>query len=571
MAKRSELDYAKNFVADAAPTLASVLAIVEAHSDISKARRADMRSAFNAVNKAHGGIGLAAITAEPARLRRTLNEVAPAALGVSQKRWANVRSTLRQALKTAKITRDQFTIRLEGDWASLWGRVLASGDLGLKSGLSRFPRYCQKRGISPREVTSNTLREYEEALCVSDISGNPHAKAASAAQAWNRACERIPDWPQTRVTIENQSNTYALSWSSFPLSLEADVDAWLAETSAEDLFADNAPLRPVADITKRGQKGTLLRMASSAVHAGIDIHSLKHLADLVAIDVVKRALRWVHEHRLDGNVTGTLGNAASVLRNAAKWYVKVTPEHLEVLNRVVRQASPKDTGTITRKNREALEPFKDERTLVKLLQLPRNLMHEAGRARSPRVAATIHETALAVALLTFCPVRASNLLSIELDRHIIRHGKGYKSRTVLHFPADEVKNDQDLAFELPNALVQIIDTFISEHRHELSQHAGKFLFAGRSRAGTVDVSTMSRRITRALQRHVGVRLTFHQFRHLAVLIFGTFHKNDFEAMRLLMGHKSTSTVMKYYAMIETDAVHRAYAAVLKSILDGNHG
>ena len=55
-------------------------------------------------------------------------------------------------------------------------------------------------------------------------------------------------------------------------------------------------------------------------------------------------------------------------------------------------------------------------------------------------------------------------------------------------------------------------------------------------------------------------------RGVACLIYGTFHRNDFEAMRLLLGHTSTSTAIRYYAMIEQDAVHRAYAGILKSLM-----
>lgn len=440
----------------------------------------------------------------------------------------------------------------------------------MKTGLSRFPRFCQKRGIQPDEVTSGTIAAYESALSESELSRDPHNSAGSAARAWNRARKKIPGWPDIELHAENRSRVYALEWDRFPVSLEEDVDSWLSMAGGDDLFSEDGPATPLAPATRKGHKGTILRFASVLVHAGCDPSSLKRLSDLVVVETVKLGLRWLHENRFDQKKTPGLANIAIALKTAARWYVKVDPAHYDALVRIVSQASPRQTGAITEKNRDRLEPLKDTDRLIDFLKVPAELLKLASKAKSPARAATAYETALAIALLTFCPVRAANLLSIELDRHLVRLGRGRKSRTLLCFPASEVKNGQDLTFELPEALVAMIDTFVTVHRSALSDCASPYLFVGRNRTGRLDYSALSRRITTALNVHAGIDLTPHGFRHVACLIYGTMHRNDFEAMRLLLGHKSTSSVIKFYAMIEMDAVHKAYSDVLKTLLGGRN-
>ena len=567
MARQAEEHYARNFLPEGAPTLGDILARIEAHEDLSERSRSELRSAVKCMGEAIGGPGWEGIAADPARLRRKIDKLTARALGPTDPTWANRKSLFRKALQIADITRAQFSVVLNGRWAELWTEVLASKDAGLKAGLSRFPRFCQKKQIQPENVTSATIALYRESLSGADISGDPYKKAACAAQAWNRARTRIPGWPQSRINAENRSNTYSLGWETFP-ALERDVDEWLTVSGGDDLFADDAPVKPLRDSTKQGTKGTMLRIASAAAHAGVEPALLTSLSALVQIDVVKKALTWVHDERLGRKRTGALANMASALRNAARYHVKVGAEHLEALRRIVSQARPDDTGTMTEKNRAALEPFKDIGTLIELVRLPGALIDAAAKAKSDKARATRYETALAIALLTFCPVRSENLLGIDLDRHILRMGRGRSARTVLSIAVEEVKNRQDLAFDLPGALVAMIDEFVSTHRPNLASEANRHLFSGRTRSGALDRSALSKRIERAMLRHVGYRLTLHQFRHLAVLIYGRFHQNDFEAMRLLLGHKSTSTAIKYYAMINTETVHRAYGSILKSIAAG---
>src|SRR5438552_3481003 len=81
-------------------SLAEVIERITAHEDLSLNRRQDLSSA---VRRFCQLVGLPpdAIAAEPAAVRRYLNEISPAAGGMTKARWLNVRSLVGKALDLA--------------------------------------------------------------------------------------------------------------------------------------------------------------------------------------------------------------------------------------------------------------------------------------------------------------------------------------------------------------------------------------------------------------------------------------------------------------------------------------
>src|SRR5262245_45606177 len=92
----------KGFVGPAVPTLADVLLAIERVPDRTSQERSDLLSA---VRRVAGVLGLppADVPAHPGFLRQRLAKVAPAAHGLGKRRWANVRSLLRQGLNIAGV------------------------------------------------------------------------------------------------------------------------------------------------------------------------------------------------------------------------------------------------------------------------------------------------------------------------------------------------------------------------------------------------------------------------------------------------------------------------------------
>ena len=111
---------------------------------------------------------------------------------------------------------------------------------------------------------------------------------------------------------------------------------------------------------------------------------------------------------------------------------------------------------LTDKNKRFLRQFDDLNALQRLVQLPERLWAEVKRETRPtyRTLAKAH-AALAIGILIYMPIRPQNLLTLEFERHLfIRTGREAKS--TLELSSGEVKNDMDLAFEIPPQVVKML-------------------------------------------------------------------------------------------------------------------
>jgi site-specific recombinase XerC len=57
-------------------------------------------------------------------------------------------------------------------------------------------------------------------------------------------------------------------------------------------------------------------------------------------------------------------------------------------------------------------------------------------------------------------------------------------------------------------------------------------------------------------------MNVHLFRHFAAYLFLKAHPGDYESVRILLGHRSIMTVIKFYTGLEHAEVFRRYDAVL---------
>jgi integrase len=76
-------------------------------------------------------------------------------------------------------------------------------------------------------------------------------------------------------------------------------------------------------------------------------------------------------------------------------------------------------------------------------------------------------------------------------------------------------------------------------------------------------------IEKTVLKYVGVRLTPHQFRHLAAKIVLDQNPGAFELVRELMGHKNIQTTINFYAGIDTKRAGRAQIELIAKIRRGN--
>ena len=74
-------------------------------------------------------------------------------------------------------------------------------------------------------------------------------------------------------------------------------------------------------------------------------------------------------------------------------------------------------------------------------------------------------------------------------------------------------------------------------------------------------SSLSRGIAAAIEKHVGIKMTAHQFRHLAAHRYLEVRPEDFETVRQLLGHSFGKTT-QIYAGLSGERASRAFGEIV---------
>jgi integrase len=78
-------------------------------------------------------------------------------------------------------------------------------------------------------------------------------------------------------------------------------------------------------------------------------------------------------------------------------------------------------------------------------------------------------------------------------------------------------------------------------------------------------SALTTAIEKTVLRHLGVKLTPHQFRHLAAKVILDANPGAYELVRQMLGHKNMKTTTNFYAGIDTLRAGRAHANLVMEI------
>jgi len=219
---------------------------------------------------------------------------------------------------------------------------------------------------------------------------------------------------------------------------------------------------------------------------------------------------------------------------------------------------------LTAKNETLLRRFDDPRLLQDLIELPDRLWREARRQPAgSRRAFLLFQGALALDLLLHAPLRMENLSALAYDRHL-HWPQGQGKPALLVIGADETKNHEKIDFELSATLADRLWAFRDSIAPQVigSKPSRVFVtWTGMPRGQ----KTLALAIGKIVHRRLGVRLTPHQFRHLAAKIYLDQNPGGFELVRQLLGHKNQKTTVGAYAGINTKRAGRAHAKLLMQI------
>ena len=244
------------------PTFADLLLRVKADKPLPLIIRQNWCWALRTVARAVGKEP-AALPAHPEFLRKSLDRAAPASSGISRAAWNNARSLSGKVLEWAGLASipGHYQAPFTSGWAGLWTKL--PPDTALSFQLSRLLHFASGQGIEPTDIDDEVLEQFHQALVTESIVRNPYEIYRGAAKSWNNAAERIPGWPQQRLTVPSRQKIFSLPWTAFPPTLEADVEAYLRRASGLDLSDDHftRAQRPATIITRLWQ----LRLLATAI------------------------------------------------------------------------------------------------------------------------------------------------------------------------------------------------------------------------------------------------------------------------------------------------------------------
>jgi integrase len=333
-----------------------------------------------------------------------------------------------------------------------------------------------------------------------------------------------------------------------------------------DPLDDGARVRALAPKTLRLRREQIHSAITSAAGAGADVTEWVSLTELVDLENFKSLLRarWSAEgQKLTAYTHGVAGLLITIASEWAK-APSATITKLKTLRRKLGSLAP----GLTDKNKGFLRKFADLRLLQDLVQLPEKLWLKSRRAlASSRRPFIDLQSALAIDILLHVPLRMANLTAMRFGEHL-QWPQGRGKPALLVFHPDETKNAVQMEFELPTDLANRLWVYRTEIIPTVTGTQSDAVFV--SWTGTPrKQETITNAIEKTVLRNLGLKMTPHQFRHLAAQIILDANPGAIEVVRQLMAHKNSKTTMNFYAGINTRRAGRAHADLLISLRESS--
>lgn len=556
------------FANPALPSFADLLERLKQDQVLPKVTRQNWAWAVRTVARA-AAKDPAEIVAHPAFVRNVMERAAFESIGLTRASRNNARSMIGKILEWAGLAKMplHYLVPFEPAWAELRKQLSARTNT-LKFQLDRLFHYCSALGISPHEVDDEVLRAFYDALVGESIVGLPYDVYRRAAKYWNDAVDRIPGWPQQRLTVPSRKERFTHNWDAFPGSLKQDVDAYFDRALGLHL-EDEHFLRAQRPSTVETRHRQLLVFATAIVKSGIVSETLTGLPVLLQPATGAAGLQYLVD-RNGGKSCPQISNIATYLPTLAR-RLDMPDEVIAKLRKMAAKLRVTQRGMSAR-NREALRAFDDEDGVRALVSLSDRIVDEVLKSgRKTYREAKLIQTALAIELLLNAPVRIQNLASIEIDRHLLELGSRSERRVHLRFPAHEVKDTVDLEFPLMAEAVDLLDLYLAVYRPILCKgQDSPFLFPGVRPDRPKWKKSLSTQIKKLVFARTRLVMTAHRFRHAVGKIFLDRNPGQYEVVRLLLGHKDIRTTIAFYAGAETASAIRHYADTILGIRHPEH-
>ena len=543
------------------PTMAQLIAIIQADGQLAAARRANVASSIRRF--------CAALGYEPDQVpanhwyfRRRLERFHPLSAGIAVKRWATIKADIGFALRHAGLVEGKgrgfapHTV----EWLALKERL--PGTM-FDWGFTRFARFCGGKDISPAGVTDAVIGEFRSALERETFKTKPASVIRQLCVRWNKAAMLAADLGIKAVTVPSQRDTYTQPWDDLPERFRRDVDAWLETMSQEaDLLSDVGPIKALRPASIRTYRYNL-RQAFAAFIASSDVpHDLVSLAMLVEPANAKSILKFFLD-RSGRQKTSMIAGIAHVLFLAASTRGGVAQEALDQLRRYRKQMTERRPGLRPRP-REALRPFADPENIKKVLMLPLQI-HERLRKKPEldRNDALLMQAAIELELLLMRPIRRQNLAELRIGETLVRSGR----EMFVVLPSEQVKNAQELDYRIPRESVVLIDFYLKRAIPMLGGSPDGWLFPGAIAGRHKTPDQLYHNFRNTIRRETGLTLYIHLMRHFGARLYLKENPGAFEVVRRVLGHKSLTTTTTSYVSFDDETAVAMFDKLVLRIRD----
>ena len=503
----------------------------------------------------------ALIPARVGAVEARLRQIHHARVGTTLKTLANHKANGRAALRwfAKQHNIPQHGMVLSSDWVAFRSEIGESA----RNRLSNFIRYCSARGIEPNRVCDAVFDEYwhyrtEITGLASDDSARRHIARkwnACMAAGYKAALQRLSEPP-----VQPRAGP---AWDDFPDGLRKDVDAYFAGLTEPHRGFRGRRNRPCQPSTIRSRRAELVAVARMAVRVGVPKDSLISLSALLHPEVVERVIDAYWQKNGSEPKVFTI-NLGWRLLKIARETSGLDPAAIDRLDEIRAALEHYRRSGLTAKNLQLVRQVLTDGVWREVISLPLVLMQQARSVKhdAPTKAAVTAQLAIAIAILTFAPIRVSNLASIELGKNLIRPG-GPDTPYWLVFPYYDVKNRVDLNYPFDQPLTELIDEYVHAFRPALLRVANtEWLFPGEG-GQPKTAHTLGEQMMKRVYKAVGLRITPHQFRHAAAAIYLKHRPGDYENVRRFLGHRNVQTTINCYCGLQTTQATEQFGNIIR--------
>jgi len=539
------------------------IAIIAASEELPKQTRRHWTTSLRQIAKALDK-PLEVIPARLGAVRADLARLHHVPAGLTLKTLRNHKSNVKSALRW--LAREKGIPEHGAPMAPAWEELRAQiRDRFVRWRLSSFMRFCSANGIAPPEVDERILERF---LRYRAQSGTVRGDASGRrlVRTWNSNVGNIRGWPAGGLREPAVKQTTELPWTEFPEGLRRDLDQYLQSLTKVRSSRSGRRIRPLKPSTIRQRRMELAAAARMAVRTGVAIGDLNSLSALLSPDVVEKVLDayWAKNGETPKAFTIDLACRFVAIARETKCINDAACERLDQMR---RDLEDQRRGGLTDKNTALIRQVLTPGVWGRVVKLPQDLMSTARSQQSAPLRATITaQLAVAIAILTWAPVRLANLTAIRLGINLIKPD-GPGSSYWLVFPDYDVKNRVKLEYPLDQHLTRLIDEYVHNFRPTLLRGRNDdWLFPGQ-RGGAKASILFSGQITNRIYQATGLRITVHQFRHAAGALILQSRPGEYELVRQLLGHRNVQTTINAYIGLENIHASEIFSKIVRQHLD----